>query len=58
MTATPYTEDPEDPHPRSGNADYDALPVSVKDRHSFESWQWLSESDKGVLVQAETEPEF
>jgi hypothetical protein len=45
------------PGEATGNADYDALPESVKMLHPLEGWLWLSEAEKGRLVQRETEPE-
>ena len=48
----------EDGSVATGNADYDALPRAVKDMHPIEGWLWLSEAQKGALIQTETEPEF
>ncbi len=38
-------------------AEYDALPESVRMAVSYVEWQWLSEADKGHLLQTLTEPE-
>jgi hypothetical protein len=37
--------------------DYDALPESVKANYSLLQYLWLSDDEKGRLVQTETEPE-
>ncbi|HEY8359098.1 MAG TPA: hypothetical protein VIL30_16705 [Ramlibacter sp.] len=44
--------------PATGNPQYDALPRAIKDIHTLEQWLWLSDGEKGCLVQTETEPEF
>lgn len=41
----------------TGDREYDALPRAVKDLHPHDGWQWLSEEQKGSLIQTETEPE-
>lgn len=41
----------------TGNAGYDALPRGVKDLYTLQQWLWLSDDEKGRLVQTETEPE-
>ncbi len=43
--------------PVTGNADYDALPDSVKAERSFEQYQWLSGAEKARLVQDSCDPE-
>lgn len=55
MSTRPLLPDGTEP---TGNKEYDALPRAVKDLHPYESWLWLSEAQKGGLVEAETEPEF
>jgi hypothetical protein len=42
----------------AGNSDYDALPESIKATYSFTEWQWLSNEQKGRLMQTECEPEW
>lgn len=44
--------------PPTGNAEYDALPAFIRARYSLKEWGWLSDSEKGRLVQTETEPEW
>lgn len=50
---------PDDPDyvPAGAPDDYKGLPRSVRDLHPLEGWQWLSDAEKGRLVQTETEPE-
>lgn len=43
--------------PDTSREEYDALPQPVRDLHPYDSWLWLSEEEKGRLVQTETEPE-
>lgn len=42
----------------SGDPQYDALPRPIKDVYTLEQWLWLSDREKGGLIQTETEPEF
>lgn len=37
---------------------YDELPESIKAVYSRREWLWLSDAEKGTLVQRETEPEW
>lgn len=37
--------------------EYNALPAAIKACYSFEQYLWLSDREKALLVQAETEPE-
>lgn len=50
-----FLEDGTEP---TGHHEYDALPRPIKDLHPYSSWAWLSETEKGRLIQTETEPEF
>jgi len=38
-------------------SEYDALPEAVKANYSMLQYLWLSDDEKGRLVQTETEPE-
>jgi len=42
----------------TGHAPYDTLPQGIKDRYSLQQFLWLSDDEKGRLVQTETEPEI
>lgn len=37
--------------------EYDVLPESIRQNYSLLQWLWLSDDEKGRLVQTETEPE-
>jgi hypothetical protein len=39
------------------HADYLALPEAIRTVYTFEQYLWLSDREKAVLVQAETEPD-
>lgn len=41
----------------SDNTDYEALPEAIKSTYTLEQYLWLSDDEKGRLVQTETEPE-
>lgn len=56
-----HTSEPdllEDGTVATGNRTYDALPRAVKDLYSFDQWMWLGDTEKALLIQTETEPEF
>ena len=36
---------------------YDALPESIKAYYSYEQYLWLSDAEKGRLIEVETEPD-
>jgi hypothetical protein len=38
-------------------AEYEALPEPIKHYYSWVQYQWLSDSEKGRLIERETEPE-
>lgn len=38
-------------------SDYESLPASIKALYTPEQYAWLSDDEKGRLVQTETEPE-
>lgn len=38
-------------------ADYERLPDAIKALYTWEQYQWLSDDEKGRLVQTECEPE-
>lgn len=37
--------------------DYNALPECIKAMYTLEQYLWLSDTEKGRLMQTETEPE-
>lgn len=39
-------------------AEYQALPECIRQSYSYEQYLWLSEADKGRLLQSETEPDL
>lgn len=41
----------------TGHAPYDTLPESIKMRYSLQQFLWLSDDEKGRLIQTECEPE-
>lgn len=43
--------------PDAPNKDYQALPEAIKAIYTWEQYKWLSEDEKGRLVQRECEPE-
>jgi hypothetical protein len=38
-------------------AEYDALPESIRSIYTYEQYSWLSDHEKAVLIQTETEPD-
>lgn len=38
-------------------AEYDELPEPIRLLYSYVQYQWLSDAEKGRLIQVETEPE-
>lgn len=42
----------------TGMREYDELPDSIKAVHSPQEYLWLSDAQKGRLMQDETEPEW
>lgn len=41
----------------SDNTEYEALPEAIKNLYTLEQYLWLSDTEKGRLMQTETEPE-
>lgn len=41
-----------------GDDDYEALPEAIKMTYSRAEWLWLSDDQKGLLLQTETEPDY
>jgi len=37
--------------------EYDALPEAIKAYYTWAQYQWLSDAEKGRLIQTETEPD-
>lgn len=54
--ATPF--DRTSTYSASGNAEYDALPDSVKQAFSLKEWLWMSDADKAGLVGSMCQPEW
>lgn len=38
-------------------AEYEALPESIRAYYTYEQYLWLSETQKALLIQTETEPD-